>query len=309
MSEDNMALIAKGLSLLPEGLLPYIDQEMRVAFGISWKAEVEDSWRAEYGDKRLKWQDPHAVLWTMSKYWNKVFMKSLGHEGRTWVHELRTVRNKWAHMEDFDDRETYRALDTIHSLLEPVGAPEASEARRLREEALDRLSSGGRGKEPVPEVGAPTVKTPTSTAVTPGGYEITKCQLGYKAKLYVVDITVEMVGYKVRYYGRFRSDGTFKLEKEFTVKPEPPDAEELREKALGFIKDNWRGPDEVKVRILGDKRYRITIGQKDEYDVTSRIAYNKAGKILSFDFKRPQDEAMVPFGDIIAAMYSKIMAQ
>ncbi len=39
-------------------------------------------------------------------------------EWKSWIHEIRNIRNKWAHQKTFSLREAYRAIDTIHYAIE-----------------------------------------------------------------------------------------------------------------------------------------------------------------------------------------------
>ena len=46
-------------------------------------------------------KDAQFLLRTMIKNWNEVFAETLGHSERSWVSELLTIRNRWAHNEQF----------------------------------------------------------------------------------------------------------------------------------------------------------------------------------------------------------------
>jgi len=59
------------------------------------------------------------------------FAGLLGRQAQNWASELRNVRNKWAHNEEFSIAETYRALDSAEMLLRGLRAE--SQADRLRE--------------------------------------------------------------------------------------------------------------------------------------------------------------------------------
>lgn len=50
--------------------------------------------------------------------------------------ELRDVRNKWAHQDAFSADDAYRAIDSVHRLLQSMSAPEAVEAARLKLDLL-----------------------------------------------------------------------------------------------------------------------------------------------------------------------------
>src|SRR5690606_38629229 len=51
-----------------------------------------------------------------------LFADVLSRQGQSWASELRNVRNKWAHYEEFSIAETYRALDSAEMLLRTLGA-------------------------------------------------------------------------------------------------------------------------------------------------------------------------------------------
>ena len=80
--------------------------------------------------------DVHALLRLMWDSWNAVFRTTLGHAERTYVSELRTARNNWAHQRRFSTDDAYRALDSTHRLLTSVSAPEAAEAEKMKMELL-----------------------------------------------------------------------------------------------------------------------------------------------------------------------------
>ena len=63
------------------------------------------------------------VLWDQ---WNAVFKNTLGHAERSIVSELRDVRNRWAHNEQFSSNDAIRALDSMERLLNAVSAAEAA---------------------------------------------------------------------------------------------------------------------------------------------------------------------------------------
>lgn len=59
------------------------------------------------------------------------FAEVLGRQAQNWASELRNVRNKWAHYEEFSMAEAYRALDSAEMLLRGLNA--GSQADRVRE--------------------------------------------------------------------------------------------------------------------------------------------------------------------------------
>ncbi|QWW19146.1 DUF3320 domain-containing protein [Schaalia sp. 19OD2882] len=77
--------------------------------------------------------------------------------------ELRLVRNRWAHMDDFDSLDQWRAADTARRLVEHLEIPSA-ELRRIADEALMRLIRENVGPQaslsPVREPRGPLSDTP-----------------------------------------------------------------------------------------------------------------------------------------------------
>ena len=83
----------------------------------------------ERGLTTLVQLDFAALLRVFDQNWYELSSElSLPREGRNWVKELQTVRNKWAHLssQDMPPSETYRDADTLGRLLAMVGASPAS---------------------------------------------------------------------------------------------------------------------------------------------------------------------------------------
>jgi predicted AAA+ superfamily ATPase len=134
MAVTNNDRITRMMELLQLGLKPFVERELTSHFGKYWITEVSKNWKNE-----LSWQDddtPHldsaVLLRLMWEQWNDVFKKTLGFNERSWVSELRGVRNKWAHQERFSSDDTYRALDTAERLLAAMGAPQSEELERMK---------------------------------------------------------------------------------------------------------------------------------------------------------------------------------
>ena len=158
MSTNNIDRIGKGLNILRAGLGPYIKRQLKAVYKEGWwKDGAEPHLRGTVGleakgrkpakdDKRFAALDIQALLTILNNVWGEAFQADLGQAGRSYVNELKDVRNKWAHQTLFTLDDTYRAFDTMTRLLEMVAAPERSEtaelARQIREEqtAEDKAS-------------------------------------------------------------------------------------------------------------------------------------------------------------------------
>jgi len=134
MAKTNRDRVGEALAFLAKGLLPFIEREMKAVHGNKWKSVVGQT----FGAKKVNWSDPHTVLTVMWDQWNTVFKNVLGRADRSLVSELRDVRNRWAHMENFSTDDAYRALDSVARLLAAVSASEAEEVEKRKMELLRR---------------------------------------------------------------------------------------------------------------------------------------------------------------------------
>jgi superfamily II DNA or RNA helicase len=93
----------------------------------------------ERGFTRLEQFDFAALLRILDQNWFEISSKmTLPREARSWVKELQTVRNKWAHLSatDLPASEAYRDADTLGRLLEAIEA--SADTRRTVEDAKMR---------------------------------------------------------------------------------------------------------------------------------------------------------------------------
>ncbi len=139
MALSNRDRVQRGLDLLRAGLTPFVERELKSRLGGNWQAEVDRARRYEIdrdADNNLHW-DNSALLGVMLDQWRDVFGRTLGPSQRTLVHELKGVRNDWAHDKPFSTDQTYRALDSMRLLLEAVSA--AEQAREVERQAGEVL--------------------------------------------------------------------------------------------------------------------------------------------------------------------------
>ncbi len=143
MSSRNRDLISKSLDLLLAGLVPFVERE----FTAHYKGRSQQVLKQLLGARISNWQQPfgnldaHALLSVMDRCWNEVFRDTLGRSERSFVNELRDVRNSWAHQEQFSDDDTYRALDSCQRLLMAVSAEQqAQKVLAAKSEVLRELS-------------------------------------------------------------------------------------------------------------------------------------------------------------------------
>ena len=138
MAITNHERIGKAMELLRTGLGPFVEREIATTHPTTNPAR--ETYRY-LNDRKLastpmsEW-DAHALLRLTWDSWNAVFRNTLGHAERTYVSELRTARNSWAHQKSFSTDDAYRVLDSTHRMLTAISAPEAAEAERMKMELL-----------------------------------------------------------------------------------------------------------------------------------------------------------------------------
>lgn len=147
MAKSNVEIVTTGLDILLAGLRPYVLRELKSRYGDRWwKAAVEDAlrgtvraetrWAQMSDEERFEILDVQAILTIMTSCWNDVFQEQLGYTGRSYVSELREVRNSWAHQRTFTAEDAYRALDTMQRLLGMTSGEGQEELKKLSQELL-----------------------------------------------------------------------------------------------------------------------------------------------------------------------------
>ena len=129
---------ARPWACLVTGLAPFVARECRSQFGEDWVVGVQRTHTRGGGRPRpVNPADPQFLLKVMWDEWNTVFGRKLARNDRSYVSELQTVRNSWAHNDSFSSDDALRALDTARRLLESAGAGvQANEVDRLHQDLL-----------------------------------------------------------------------------------------------------------------------------------------------------------------------------
>ena len=139
MAISNKDRIQRMLDYLRDGLVPFVERELKSKLGDRWIDKLDESRR--YPLKRqhggtVAW-DSQALLKAMVDNWQSIFRFSLGYSERSWVSELMSVRNDFAHETPFSSDDAHRALDTAQRLLIAVSSPKQADAvGGMRQELL-----------------------------------------------------------------------------------------------------------------------------------------------------------------------------
>ncbi len=137
MAQSNHERVGRALSLLKQGLQPFVERQMQAVYGARWQYEAVQALRDQHIGEDGLHLDSQALLLIIWDQWQPVFRSVLGHAERALVSELRETRNEWAHQRPFSTDDAYRALDSIQRLLNAVSAAqEAGEVERQKQELL-----------------------------------------------------------------------------------------------------------------------------------------------------------------------------
>jgi predicted AAA+ superfamily ATPase len=175
MAQTNQEKVGKALEFLRHGLAPFTQRE----FKSRWGADAHNEAQRYINDDPIAQKKPIAdwdtslLLKVLANSWNEVGKFILGNAERTLIHELRDVRNKWAHQEAFSSDDAERAMDSAGRLLSAIGAPQAEEVAKMRHE-LRRLvydeqvrKEKNKAGGTLIEVGVSSVLKPWREVVTP----------------------------------------------------------------------------------------------------------------------------------------------
>ena len=151
---NNNELVFKGFRHLLKAFAPYICALLKIEYGTDWwrVAVMGKLWDEQKRDlpedgpeqMLVDSLDIQRCLILFDLYWGEVFRKRLSIDHRTWAKELVGVRNKLAHIgaQDFNDSDTWRALDTMSRLCEQIDPEHTEEIRSLLRESRYGSSAG-----------------------------------------------------------------------------------------------------------------------------------------------------------------------
>ncbi len=179
---NNNELVFKGFRHLLKAFAPYICALLKIEYGTDWwrVAVMGKLWDEQKRDlpedgpeqMLVDSLDIQRCLILFDLYWGEVFRKRLSIDHRTWAKELVGVRNKLAHIgaQDFNDSDTWRALDTMSRLCEQIDPEHTEEIRSLLRESRYGSSAGSTTVTAQAVQAAPSpVKAEGMLTVSPSG--------------------------------------------------------------------------------------------------------------------------------------------
>jgi len=168
MALTNQQRVGKALELLREGLADFIQRELQNKYGAKATSEAQRMLGTDRlrSNKPMKEWDAAALLRLMWEAWNEVFGQTLGYAERSLISELRTIRDRWAHQENFSSDDADRALDSSERLLAAISSPQSEAVRtmklELRRQIYDEQVRGEKRK-----VGGSLVEAAATGALKP----------------------------------------------------------------------------------------------------------------------------------------------
>lgn len=146
MALSNAQRIGRGLELLGEGLRDVVDEHMQREWGPDWNVEMARRDAENHSSSQIRpidKDDVHTHLRAITEF-GYYFKDELSRAQQSYAQELREIRNDWAHQNQINTEDTYRALDSMERLLRAVGSIDsANDVLKLRQE-LDRVRESER---------------------------------------------------------------------------------------------------------------------------------------------------------------------
>jgi len=123
------------LHVFQQGYEPFVITAIRSIHGTSWLDVIKST-----PDLRVNTQqqplrlDATAIVRIMLHHWDSTFSRVLVATDRSMLSEVRLMRNKWAHQGSITVDDVDRLADNVTRLLMSINAPNASQAKQLRED-------------------------------------------------------------------------------------------------------------------------------------------------------------------------------
>ena len=133
MPDDGQAQVGRAMSLLREGLVPFVERQVRKAPSSRLNDFVRSNSLLKLRGKRVGQWDVAALLKFIQYMWHDVFRHVLDRSELAFATELHDWRNKWAHQHRFSPEDVDRVLDSAARLLRAIAAEShAAEVARLK---------------------------------------------------------------------------------------------------------------------------------------------------------------------------------
>jgi hypothetical protein len=125
------------LDLIRSPLASYIKSKLEDRYNDTWRQAAEEILGPNVAVERSKNPDDWDVLVWMHVLlggWNDLFSHVLSPGHRSYLYELKDIRNEWAHQKPLSFDNTYRAYDNAELFLSAINSPFAEKVKELKEQ-------------------------------------------------------------------------------------------------------------------------------------------------------------------------------
>lgn len=131
------AQTGEAFEVLAEGLAPFVDRRMAAHFPDEEWILAAATKLGKRADFLVTLSDPQFQLDVLNRFWGPVFAADLDPGLRGVIADLRTARNRWAHIDEdhpIDLDYALRVNGLVEELLTAIGAPELSRIEALSDD-------------------------------------------------------------------------------------------------------------------------------------------------------------------------------
>ena len=125
------------LEIIRGPLSAYAVSKLKDRYEKNWKQEaIEILGRGAAGERSENPDDWDVLVWMhiILGGWNELFSQVLSPGHRSYLYELKEIRNDWAHQNPLSFDKTYRAYDNAELFLSAINSPEAEKVKEYKEQ-------------------------------------------------------------------------------------------------------------------------------------------------------------------------------
>jgi predicted AAA+ superfamily ATPase len=145
---NNLDRVLKAQRIVQQALPVFIERQMKRIYPHDWWKMVQNTMEQrvslpDTGDAKVLASklDLAQLVYLMDRFWSTCYRDDLDRNARTYLNEIRDIRNAAAHVkgDDHSLADAYRALDTMVRFLEPVDKTRAAEVNEIFGEVKQEL--------------------------------------------------------------------------------------------------------------------------------------------------------------------------
>jgi hypothetical protein len=151
-AETGNDLVRTALTALTEPLAQFLAARMHARYGPSWASYALGAMHASAPMRRTAADDLGsdlcAIVGTITSFWQSAFsdVSATSRFARTYLEEIRQIRNRLAHGAKFTTADAMRAVDTAYRVLGIVGDTDRSSLEAMRTRLVRRWACQGSGE-------------------------------------------------------------------------------------------------------------------------------------------------------------------